>query len=229
MAASDLRKILIGSHNPSKIQSLSELFAKFPEILPLSPKDLGVEVDTAETGYTMAENAELKALAFHRAAGLAVLSADSGLYFRELPMDDPRQPGAHVRRVNGKMLEDDEMIAYYGGLAKEFGVLHACYCNAYAAVNFQGELKVFFQDDPNDPDFFEAFGFLLCSEPHPKRNPGWPLDSLSMDPFFHKYYFDIPEEAYAVQELAQRKEKRIRFQKNLERFLQETFHLTAVQ
>lgn len=218
-------QILIGSHNPSKIRSLSGLVAQFPNVTPLSPTDLGVEAEIAETGSTMAENARLKAEAFHRATGLPVLSADSGLYFREFPMDDPRQPGSHVRRVGGKELNDDEMIAYYGGLAKEFGILHACYCNAYAAVDSEGNAQVFFQDDPNDPEFFGAFGFLLCSEPHEKRNPGWPLDSLSMHPYFRRYWFDITEAEFSDPALDELRRKKERFQGNLNHFIQKFFHL----
>lgn len=83
------------------------------------------------------------------------------------------------------------MLQYYSGLAREFGLLHACYCTAFAGVDEEGRDAVFFQDDPRDADFFRAFGFLMCSHPHEKRNPGWPLDSLSMDPYFQRYWFDM--------------------------------------
>lgn len=46
-------------------------------------------------------------------------SCDSGLYFDEL--DEKEQPGLYVRRVGGKELTDDEMIAYYAALARRHG------------------------------------------------------------------------------------------------------------
>ena len=41
------------------------------------------------------------------------------LLIEELP--EEKQPGTHVRRVNGKELSDEEMIEYYTGLVKEYG------------------------------------------------------------------------------------------------------------
>lgn len=219
-------RILIGSTNPSKVQNLTHRLSRFSDVVCCSPEELGLEIRIPETGKTMAENALLKAKAFHEASGLPVLSGDSGLYFAEFPMEDPRQPGAHIRRVDGRTLEDEEMIDYYGGLARQFGVLHACYCNAFAAVDESGRVEVFFQDDPKDPDFFDAFGFLLCGEPHEKRNPGWPLDSLSMDPYFRRYWFDIADEEYNIPELAFRRRNEDRFNRNLNQFLERFFGLT---
>lgn len=221
------KQILIGTHNPSKIRSLANRLAGFRDVACLSPAELGVEIDVAESGGTMVENALLKALAYHQASGLPVLSADSGLYFREFSMTDPRQPGPWIRRVGGKALTDGEMLAYYGGLARQFGVLHACYCTAFAAVNEAGHGETFFQDDPSDPVFFDTFGFLLCGTPHPRRNPGWPLDSLSMDPYFRRYWFDIRQEEYDIPALAHRRSNEVRFQENVNSFLGSFFDLTA--
>ena len=89
-------------------------------------------------------------------------------------MTDPRQPGPLIRRVGGKTLTDEEMLVYYGGLAREFGPLHACYCTAFAVVNAAGHGETFFQDDPNDPVFFDTFGFLLCDTPIPGAIPAGP-------------------------------------------------------
>lgn len=221
------KQILIGTHNPSKIRSLTNRLSGFRDVTCLSPAQLGLEIDAAESGSTMVENALLKALAYHHASGLPVLSADSGLYFREFSMTDPRQPGPLIRRVGGKTLTDEEMLAYYGGLAREFGPLHACYCTAFAVVNAAGHGETFFQDDPNDPVFFDTFGFLLCDTPHPRRNPGWPLDSLSMDPYFRRYWFDIRDQEYDTPALAHRRSNELRFSENVNGFLGKFFDLTA--
>lgn len=51
-----------------------------------------------------------------RAAGF---SQDSGLYIEGLPKE--RQPGVHVRRVNGVNLTDEQMRKYYKKIAAELG------------------------------------------------------------------------------------------------------------
>lgn len=223
------RRILIGTTNPSKFQSLSRRLTQFSGVTCVSPSALDVQLEVPETGATMAENARLKARAFHQRTGLAVLSADSGLFFQEFPMDDPRQPGPYIRRVGGSVLTDEEMLRYYGNLAQKFGPLHACYCTAFAAVDEEGQEAVFFQDDPRDADFFRAFGFLMCSQPHEKRNPGWPLDSLSIGPYFRRYWFDIADSEYEIPELAPIRQLQAHFQARVAAFLEQFFRLQRKQ
>lgn len=184
------RRILIGTTNPSKTEWLSGFLSEIPNIEPVTLKELGVTVEPEEEGVTPEENALLKALAYHEATGLAVVSHDSGLYFREFSMADSRQPGLHVRRVNGQTLDDDGMMAYYSQLAAQFGPFHACWCSGFAAVDETGHYETFAQDRVDNTDFFGTFGFILVSQPHPMRHPGWPLDSLSKDPVTGAYWFD---------------------------------------
>ena len=42
-------------------------------------------------------------------------------YLQQQIQPKEKQPGTHVRRVNGKELNDDEMIEYYCNLVKEYG------------------------------------------------------------------------------------------------------------
>ena len=44
---------------------------------------------------------------------------DNCLFIEELPKE--KQPGTHVRRINGKELNDEEMIEYYSNMVKEYG------------------------------------------------------------------------------------------------------------
>lgn len=185
------RKILVGSTNPSKIVWLKGYLSDLPDIECVTLKDLGVTVRVPEEGCTPEENAKIKALAYHRATGLAVIAEDSGLYFQEFPMDDSRQPGLFVRRVNGKTLDDEEMLEYYSDLARRYGPLHACYCTGFAAVDEPGRVETFSQDRMDNEVYFSTFGFLMCDRPHEMRRPGWPLDSLSKDLKTGKYWFDL--------------------------------------
>ena len=184
------RRILVGTTNPSKVIWLKGYLSSIPEIERVTLNDLGVTVPVPEEGKTPEENARIKALAYHEATELAVIAHDSGLFFQEFPMDDPRQPGLFIRRVNGRVLDDDGMLAYYSQLAQDFGPLHACYCSGFAAVDESGRWKTFAQDRVDDQKYFSTFGFLMVAQPHKMRRPGWPLDSLSQDPNTGEYWYD---------------------------------------
>lgn len=185
-----MRKVLIGTTNPSKIEWLKGYLSEIPDVQCVTLKELGVTIDVEEEGKTPEENALLKCLAYHRATGLAVVGHDSGLYFQEFPMNDPRQPGLNIRRVDGKTLDDDGMMEYYSGLAREYGPLHGCYCSGFAAVDEAGHAETFAQDRVDNDSYVSTFGFLMVAQPHPMRHPGWPLDSLSKDIQTGEYWFD---------------------------------------
>lgn len=194
------RKILIGSTNPSKIEWLKEYLTEIPDIECVTLSDLGVTIDADEEGNTPEENALLKATAYHNATGLAVVAHDSGLYFQEFPLNHPLQPGLHIRRIGGKTLDDDGMMAYYSRLASNYGPLHACYLSGFAAVDENGYAETFAQDQLDNDAYFSTFGFLMCSIPHAKRHPGWPLDSLSKDLHTGEYWFDRPDDSAPASE-----------------------------
>ena len=103
-------KVLIGTTNPSKLRMFEEWLKEYPvEFVTLS--DLGITGEPTETGDTPTENARLKAEYYGQFADHCICQ-DSGLYLDALPLDDPRQPGLHIRTPQGKRLDDEEMIAY---------------------------------------------------------------------------------------------------------------------
>ena len=125
----------------------------------------------SETGNAPLENARQKAMAYYQAFKMPVFSCDSGLYFDEVP--DEIQPGVHVRNVNGRCLSDDEMIAYYTGLAKQYGNLTAYYKNAICLV--LDETQIFETMDPS----IASEPFILTDTPHSAiRKAGFPLDCI---------------------------------------------------
>jgi XTP/dITP diphosphohydrolase len=73
-----MTNLLIATTNPGKLHEFSELLAGLPARL-ISPADLGLDGDVAETGTTYGENARLKAEALTAASGLITLGDDSGL------------------------------------------------------------------------------------------------------------------------------------------------------
>ncbi len=71
-------KLLLASQNQGKLRELQAILHDLP-IQLITPADLGIQLDVAETGSTYAENAALKSNAFANASGLIALADDSGL------------------------------------------------------------------------------------------------------------------------------------------------------
>ena len=179
-------RILYGTTNQAKLEVMREATKSLGiEVIGLS--DLNCELLVVnENGKTPLENAKIKAEAYYQAFHMPVCSCDSGLYFDELEED--KQPGIYVRRVNGKELTDDEMVLYYGTLAEEHGgCLTGRYRNAIYFI--LDETHVYSSMDMS----LATEAFLLVSKPHSKRVAGFPLDSLSKDIKSGMYYYDLEE------------------------------------
>ncbi len=71
-------KILLASQNAGKLREIQAILHGLP-IQIITPAELGIDLDVAETGSTYAENAALKAHAYAKAAGYIALADDSGL------------------------------------------------------------------------------------------------------------------------------------------------------
>ena len=179
-------QVLIGTQNKSKTKQYADMFADFHvDVLTLS--DLGISEMPAEAGETAEENARIKAEFYGRFAP-TVLSSDSGLYFRELDLDHPHQPGLFVRRskLDGREMDDEEMLAYYCKLAdRHGGRLTAYYRDAYA-IYHDGKVQSFMMTGAIN----ELNSFYLINQPSAKRHPGWPLDSISIDRVTGTYFVD---------------------------------------
>lgn len=180
-------RVLYGTGNPAKLSAMQRRLSSLDiEIIGL--KDLEADIpEVPEDGKTPLENARQKACAYFDAFHIPVFSCDSGLYFDNVP--DEIQPGVHVRTVNGKYLTDDEMIAYYTGLAQKYGDLTSRYKNAICFV--YDDAHRFEAMRPS----MESEPFLLTSKPHSSViNKGFPLDSLSVDIKSGKYFYDLPRQ-----------------------------------
>lgn len=175
-----MRNILLGTTNPSKVKYFEELLDGLPVVF-YTPKDLGIIGEPEETGKSPEENAVVKARYYGHFFD-SVICNDSGLYFRELPPDDDRQPGLHIRTpLGGRRLNDEEMIEYYGGLIQSLGgQVTASYHHGFA-VNCYGQISSC-TEHRNTDDFF------MVAVPSSRRNIGWPLDSLSIDRTTGRYF-----------------------------------------
>jgi 8-oxo-dGTP diphosphatase len=175
--------LLYGTTNPAKLRSMRNVLTPFGvELIGLGDLDTQIP-DVDENGASPLENARLKAAAYFNAFDIPVFSCDSGLYIDGLPNHE--QPGVHVRMINDKRLNDDEMIEYYSKIAEKLGgKAIAQYRNAICFIK-------------SDNEIFESFSNYLWSEPfyivvkpHEKREEGFPLDSLSVHIASGQYYND---------------------------------------
>lgn len=179
--------LLFGTGNPSKLNTMRESLEGLDiELSSLRDMEKSPPV-VDESGSSPLENARIKALAYFRFYGVPVFSLDSGLFFENVP--EELQPGVHVRNVAGKHLSDNEMIAYYSALAREYGGrLTARYKNALCLV--MSENKVYQSMDES----LWGKAFYLTDTPHKRvHTEGFPLDRLSVDIESGEYYYDLPK------------------------------------
>ena len=181
-------KILLGTHNPSKADYFARQLKEF-DVSFMLLGELGIEKIADEDGKSVLENAAIKA-AYYGQFHDYVISADSALYIKELPLDDPRQPGLTVRRApDGHSMTDDEALDYYASLARSLGGKITCwYQDAYAVCN-RGKVSTFMDDGPVN----DVYSFYMVDKPHPTRHPGWPLDSISIRPKTGLYFVEHTE------------------------------------
>ena len=181
-------RVLLGTTNPAKI-------ARFAEFLPdcgvefITLQDLGITAEPAETGKTPEENARLKA-AFYGQFCDRVICNDSGLFFDCLPLDDPRQPGLHIRTPQGVRLEDEEMITYYADLVHSLGGKVLAYYLDGIAVYREGQIESFLDERG------KLAAFYMVDKPSANRHPGWPLDSISVNKNTMTYFVDHGNNIY---------------------------------
>lgn len=155
--------------NKSKLHNMYYRLKDYP-IRVVCPDDLNVHIDVEENGKTAVENALNKASAYYQTLKIPTIAGDSGVYIAGISPED--QPGLYVRRVNGNVLSDDEMIAYYAGLAGKAG--RDCILQYFTGIALITEKSTFTHELKEVP-------LKLCSVPNTNRNHrGNPLDVVTM-------------------------------------------------
>lgn len=100
-------RLLIATANRGKVAEYRALFDGLDCEL-LSPGDVGIDGDVAETGDTYEENARLKAEACAARSGLLTLADDSGLEVEALD----GEPGVRSARYAGDHASDAQRVEY---------------------------------------------------------------------------------------------------------------------
>ena len=163
-------KVLFATTNLAKVRKYKEKL-KENGIELITINDLNFKLDIDENGKNAIENAYIKAKTYYDVVKIPTIGMDNCLFIEEL--QEEKQPGTHVRRINGKELKDDEMIEYYTNLVKQYGgKLTAKW--VYGMVICNGKETKEYTWSKGD--------FYLVSKPCKERNPGYPLDSISVMP-----------------------------------------------
>ena len=179
-----MKKVLFATGNETKAKRFSKgLLEKGIEVITL--KDIDTEIEVEENGKDAIENALIKARAYSKKINIPVFAMDDNLYLENVPKE--KQPGMFVRRVNGKRLNDDEMIDHYISLVKEYGNNGKLTCRwvyGIAVINNGKESTYTWSKED----------FYMVDKPSDKINPGYPLNTISVNKKLNKYFTDITEE-----------------------------------
>lgn len=177
-------KLLYATNNNSKVYNMRRRLENIP-IEIITPKELGIKVNVIEDGKTAVENAIKKAQAYYEETKIPTIAGDSGLFIDGIPSD--KQPGLFVRRVNGKVLSDDEMIEYYTELIESIGGKSTgYYVTGLALITEQGLFTTEISEDK----------FILSSTISDNNHRGNPLDVMTIDPVSQKFYTDMTDEDF---------------------------------
>ena len=179
-----MKKIFFATENESKAERFrKKLLAKNIEIITIN--DLKEKIDIEENGQNAIDNALIKARAYQKVVNLPILAMDDNLYIDNIPFD--KQPGMFVRRVNGKRLTDEQMIEYYANLAKVYGDNGKLTCRwVYGIALINNNQEKTYTWSKGD--------FYLVDKPSNKINPGYPLNSISVNKKLNKYFTDITDD-----------------------------------
>lgn len=176
-------KVLLGTTNPSKVKRFADLLKGY-DIEFVTLNDIEITEEPEEKGTSPEENAIIKAKFYGQYFDIVICN-DAGLYFKELDLEDSRQPGLNIRTPMNR-LSDEEMIAYYSKLiAKLGGKVTAYYLDGIAVYN-HGVISSFMDNEAAQ----KTGVFDMIDKASSKRFEGWPLDSLSIDNETGKYFVD---------------------------------------
>ena len=183
-----MKKVLFATENASKAKRFRDKLLK-NNIEIITINDLAEKISVEENGKDAIENALIKARAYSKVENIPVFAMDDNLYIDEVP--EEKQPGMYVRRVNGKRLSDDEMIEYYSSLAHEYGKEGKLTCRwVYGIAVINNGIESTYTWNKDD--------FYIVSKPSDrpsnKINPGYPLNTISVNKKLNKYFTDLTSE-----------------------------------
>ena len=179
-----MKEILFATGNAAKVARFKEKLVD-KGILLKSLNDLGINLDVEENGKTAIENATIKAKAYYEATKMTTMAMDDTMFIDGIP--DDKQPGVFVRRVNGKRLNDEEMIDYYTNLVKIYG--------KDGKLNTKWILGLVIITDGKISKYTDVTSeYYLVDTPAKDMREGYPLSSILVNKKINKYDIYLTEE-----------------------------------
>ena len=179
-----MKEVLFATGNASKVARYKDKLLERGIVLK-SLKDIDVDIDVDENGSTAIENATIKAKAYSEATNLPTLATDDTMYIVGIP--EEKQPGIFVRRVNGKRLNDQEMIDYYTGLVKEYGKDGKLDTKWILGMVIIKDGKVYTHEETTSE-------YYILDTPAKDMREGYPLSSILFNKKANKYDIYLTEE-----------------------------------
>ena len=179
-----MKEVLFATGNASKVARYKDKLLERGIVLK-SLKDMDVDIDVDENGSTAIENATIKAKAYSEATNLPTMATDDTMYIVGIP--EEKQPGIFVRRVNGKRLNDQEMIDYYTGLVKEYGKDGKLDTKWILGMVIIKDGKVYTHEEITSE-------YYILDTPAKDMREGYPLSSILFNKKANKYDIYLTEE-----------------------------------
>ena len=180
-----MKEILFATRNISKGKRFEKELLKHG-IKTLTLKDINIKLDVKENGISAIENARIKARELFKLTNKPSMGMDDTLYLEGVP--EEKQPGLFVRRVNGRELNDEEMIDHYLELVKKYGVngtLNAKWNYGMVVINEKGQEFEY---------AWEKANIYMVDQVSKIVNPGYPLNSITKLKMIDKYLTDVTDE-----------------------------------
>ncbi len=183
-----MKKILVATHNPAKLQELSEMIHQLlPTIEIISLSALGILTAPSEIGTTFLENAQLKAEYYAKLSDIPTLADDGGLSIDALS----GEPGIRSNRWLGRPSSDEELIEY---------CLHRMKNVPTANRGAQFVSTLYFIDPQTDHRYHSTASVRgsISEAPVLERMNGYPYRSVFIVDQFKKNYLHLTPEEHQV-------------------------------
>lgn len=192
-------RILYGTGNAAKLavmrRRLTGLKLEIHGIQDMNMEKEPPQVE--ENGETLLENARQKAGAYYEAYHIPVFACDTAIYFDKERVPEELQPGIHTRRALGRVMSDEEMIAYYRRLVRKYGEVISSDRGSCLSARYRSAVCCYLDEEhiyEDDSPGLWGKQFLLTDRLHAKYQPGFPLDGLSAEKDSGISYYDLPQQ-----------------------------------
>ena len=178
-----MKKLLIGTSNPAKLETYKILLKDFNFELVTS-KDLNIPAPE-ETGASLEDVAVAKAKYYFEKSGLPSLVDDGGMEIQALN----GEPGVKSHRWIGRQMKDHEIVAEVMNRMKDVPKDQR-HCRFRVVLALATEVGIFTSEA-------EVVG-VVSEEPSKQMVKGYPYDAVLFLPNYGKFVCELSETDYEI-------------------------------